>query len=230
VNRHLPASPRCKLCYVPFGGVGRVLGIRPSRKNSNFCRGCFEASPDGGQETEIGVLFADARGFTAWASDAAPTDVAAALDRFYKCATTSLMAHDAVIDKLVGDEVMAIFIAELPSLGIHTSDQMLDAAQELLAGAQQNFAELPIGIGLHRGRAWIGNVGTGDMKDFTALGDVVNVAARLQSCALAGQIVMSPAVYGQLSQPPPCLEAQFTVKGKAQALQAHVITTAPVAQ
>jgi adenylate cyclase len=221
-NRRLPASPRCKLCYVPFGGIGRMLSIRPSRKNSNFCRSCFESAPAGGYETEVGILFADARGFTAWAVREAPTEVAAALNRFYKGATASLMAHDAIIDKFVGDEVMAIFIADIPSLGANTRDQMLAAAAEMMVAAKKSFRELPIGVGLHYGTAWIGNVGADGMKDFTALGDVVNIAARLQGCAGPGEIVMSEDVYGGLTAPPPATEQQFQVKGMDNALRARV--------
>jgi adenylate cyclase len=224
LNRRLPASPRCKLCYVPFGGLGRVLGVRPSRKNSNFCRSCFEAAPVGGYETDVGVLFADARGFTAWATREAPTKVAAALNRFYAGAMTSLMAHDAVIDKFVGDEVMAIFISALPSLGARMCDEMLAAAEEMMVAAKKSFKELPIGVGLHRGTAWVGNVGADAMKDFTALGDVVNVAARLLVCAGPGQIVMSEDVYSVLSAPPQAAEQEFTVKGKDDALRARVVT------
>jgi adenylate cyclase len=224
MNRHLPASPRCKLCYVPFGGLGRLLGIRPSRMNSNFCRGCFESAPMGGYETEVGVLFADARGFTAWATDQAPTEVAAALNRFYKGATAVLMAHDAIIDKFVGDEVMAIFISDIPSLGAKMCDQMLAAAEEMTAAAKQSFRELPIGVGLHCGTAWIGNVGADGMKDFTALGDVVNVAARLQGCAGPGQIVMSEDIFERLAIPPEAEEQKFHVKGKDDALRARVST------
>lgn len=222
VNRRLPANPRCKLCYVPFGGLGHVLGIRPSRKNSNFCRGCFEAAPLGGYETVIGVLFADARGFTAWAESRSPTDVAAALDRFYRGAMKALMAHDAVVDKFVGDEVMALFISELPSLGAHTCDEMLAAAREIVSAAASSFSELGIGIGLHFGTAWLGNVGAGEMKEFTALGDVVNVASRLQGCAGSGEIVMSDAVFSRLSTPLDATAKEFHLKGKAEALHAHV--------
>jgi adenylate cyclase len=190
--------------------------------NSNFCRSCFESAPQGGYETEVGVLFADARGFTAWATNQPPTEVAAALDRFYKGATASLMAHDAIIDKFVGDEVMAIFISDIPSLGAKMCDQMLTAAEEMILAAKETFSELPIGIGLNCGKAWVGNVGAEAMKDFTALGDVVNVAARLQGCAGAGQIVMSDEVYGRLSAPRQATEEQFQVKGKEDAIRARV--------
>jgi adenylate cyclase len=84
VNRRLPADPRGKLCYAPFGRVGRILGIRPSRKNSNFCRACFESVPDRGHEREIGVLFADLRGFTSWSEQRSPEQVADSLRDYYK--------------------------------------------------------------------------------------------------------------------------------------------------
>lgn len=57
-NARLPSDPRCRLCLVPFRGVGRVLHVRPSRKNPNYCMGCFEMAPLGGHDMEVGVLFA----------------------------------------------------------------------------------------------------------------------------------------------------------------------------
>jgi adenylate cyclase len=72
--------------------------------------------------------------------------------------------------------------------------------------------------------AWVGNVGNDGMKDFTALGDVVNVAARLQGCAGPGQIVMSEEVYSHLAAPPQAIAQEFQVKGKDDALRARVST------
>jgi adenylate cyclase len=119
---------------------------------------------------------------------------------------------------------MAIFISGIPSLGAKTCDQMLAAAEEMMVAAKKSFRELPIGVGLHRGTAWVGNVGTDTMKDFTALGDVVNVAARLQGCAGPGQIVMSEDVYTSLTSRPQATEQRFQVKGKDDALRARVST------
>src|SRR3954451_719536 len=69
--RHLPSEPRCRLCKAPYGGVGgrgmRRFGVGPSRKNPTLCNTCFEEAPMGGVEMEIGVLFADVRGFTSLA-------------------------------------------------------------------------------------------------------------------------------------------------------------------
>ena len=227
VYRRLPADPRCKLCYAPFGGLGRMLGIRPSRKNSNFCRSCFETVPLGGSEREVGVLFADLRGFTAWSGQTAPSAVAASLEGFYKAAMGALMAHDAIIDKFVGDAVMALFLPEMPSLGDRTCDEMVLAAMALAAAAPSGSNDLGVGIGIHYGKAWVGNVGTEDMKDFTALGDVVNVASRLQGCAEPGQLVISAEVFARLTVAIESSPALFDVKGKSEPLDGRVVTTKP---
>jgi adenylate cyclase len=222
----LPAEPRCRLCRAPYGGVGgrimRRFGFGPSRKNPNLCATCFEMAPMGGAEMEIGVLFADVRGFTSLAETMAPTDVAELLNRFY-AAASGVLSRSAVIDKLVGDEVMALYLPPLLSEG--WEDEMLRDASELLAAV--GFADdpwLPLGIGLDVGRAFVGNVGEGEVKDFTALGDVVNTAARLQSAAESGQIVMSERLCGRLSGGLGGARTMtIALKGKAEAEPVRVI-------
>jgi adenylate cyclase len=167
----------------------------------------------GGAEMEIGVLFADVRGFTSLAETMAPKEVADLLNRFYASAT-KVLSRSAVIDKLVGDEVMALYLP--PLLAERWEDEMLRDASELLQAV--GFTDdpwLPLGVGLDVGRAFVGNVGDGEVKDFTALGDVVNTAARLQSAAQSGQIVMSERLYGRLSAGPSGAKAMtVTLKGK----------------
>src|SRR5438105_3110675 len=108
--RYVPSAPRCKLCNNPFGGVGgRVLklaGFRPSRKNPNLCTRCCDSLPVGGAEVDVAVLFADIRRSTTLGERTAPGAFAELLNRFYSIATQVLVRHDAVIDKLIGDEVM----------------------------------------------------------------------------------------------------------------------------
>ena len=152
----------------------------------------------GGVEMEVGVLFADVRGFTSLAEGMAPNQVADLLNRFYGSAT-AILARSAIIDKLVGDEVMALYLPALLAEGWER--HMLRDASDLLAAVGfGSSAEpwLPLGIGLDVGRAFVGNVGAGDVKDFTALGDVINTAARLQSSAAAGQIVISERLFVRL--------------------------------
>src|SRR5690348_137580 len=94
VMRMLPTDPRCRLCRAPFGGAaGRIMrrfGRGPSRKSPTLCNVCFEQAPMGGVKLEIGVLFADIRGFTALAEKMEPNEVAELLNRFYAAATTVL--------------------------------------------------------------------------------------------------------------------------------------------
>ncbi len=87
VLRSLPSTPRCGYCGAPFAGVGgrlvRPLGYRPSRKNPNICSMCVELAPPGGMTLEIGVLFADLRGFTSASESRTPAEVSRELRRFY---------------------------------------------------------------------------------------------------------------------------------------------------
>jgi len=216
--RRLPGSPRCALCRSPFGGfAGRLvktMGFAPSRKNPRLCHKCFDVAPEGGIEMEVGVLFADVRGYTALSEDRSPTDVVALLNRFYEAAVDVLCEH-AIIDKLVGDQVMALYLPRL--FEGDASEHMLADARALIAAAHP---WIDIGIGLDYGVASVGNVGSGEVKDFTAIGDVVNTAARLQSVAQAGEIVISkrvaPEVEGAVAQ-------TFELKGKSAPVEALVV-------
>jgi adenylate cyclase len=220
VMRHLPSEPRCRLCRAPYGGMGgrvmRRFGFGPSRKNPSLCNTCFEKAPMGGVEMEIGVLFADVRGFTSLAEEMAPKGVAGLLNRFYGSAS-AVLSRSAVVDKLVGDEVMALYLPQLlPGSG--WEDHMLRDARDLLSAVGYGSGADPwlrLGVGLDVGRAYVGNVGAGEVKDFTALGEVVNTAARLQSSARAGQIVLSERLFGRLSETPAGTEsASLELKGK----------------
>lgn len=114
--RALPSSPRCGMCSAPFAGPGRFvvrpLGYRPSRKNPTLCATCVEASPPGGTMLYAGVLFADLRGFTSRAEITDAAVVAALLRRFYGCAER-VFFPEAIIDKVVGDQVMALYLPDV---------------------------------------------------------------------------------------------------------------------
>jgi adenylate cyclase len=86
----------------------------------------------GGQEMSVGVLFADVRGFTALAESQTPQDTTRLLNRFYDVATDVLTERDAIFDKMMGDEFMALFLPMIPSLGDRTCDVLADAGEALL--------------------------------------------------------------------------------------------------
>ncbi len=195
--------------------MGRV-GFAPSRKNPRLCSQCFEKAPMGGVEMDVGILFADVRGFTSLAEHQAPDAVAALLNRFYATAVDVLCPH-AIIDKLVGDQVMALY---LPGVfpGVPAQHMVADARRLLVAsGYEEKRPWVELGIGLDFGSAFVGNVGSGGVKDFTAIGDVVNTAARLQAAAASGEIVMSSRVHHRAGDQARGVETrELALKGKSQ--------------
>ena len=95
----------------------------------------------------------------------------------------------------------------MPSLGLRTADVMLAASRRLVDAVRQDAELLPVGVGMHLGIAQVGSLATGESKNFTAIGDVVNTAARLQTAAGAYEVLASEKVYGALSGKKPSRSA-----------------------
>jgi adenylate cyclase len=223
--RALPSNPRCGICGAPFSGLGaklvQPLGYRPSRKNPTLCDTCIEASPPGGMTTEVGVLFADLRGFTRLSEQSDPEAVSKVLRRFYACAE-GVLFPEAVIDKLIGDAVMALYLPMYGRLA-DPAATMIEQSRQLLARVGYGSAEGPfveVGIGLDFGEAFVGNVGERSLYDFTAVGDVVNVASRLQGEAKGGEIVASGRLVERLATPVG-ERIEVSLKGKAEPVVAY---------
>ena len=223
VFRRLPHDPRCKLCQNPFAGFGgRVVGLmgrKPSRKNPNLCQYCFDHLPNGGIEIDIGVVFADVRGSTAMGEQSTATEFAGRINRFYKTATDVLIHHDGLVDKLIGDEVMALFISGLA--GPEYRRKAALAALDLAAAVH----DLPCGVAANAGIAYVGNVGSGTVMDFTALGDAVNVGARLQSYASPGEVVLASELYALVAADHPGARSErVAVRGRDEPVDVAVVT------
>ncbi|NOD32690.1 MULTISPECIES: adenylate/guanylate cyclase domain-containing protein [Ruegeria] len=222
-TRLLPASPRCRLCLVPFRGFGKVLGIKPSSENPNFCRSCFEGLPTKTLDAEVGLLFADMRGFTPWSEEHSPAEAADMLTRFYCIAEKEIARDDALIE-FIGDQVMAIYPVQMASLRERTADVMLRAAQRLLDSIKSEPSMLSVGIGINMGVAQVGEMATGSSRSFTAVGDVVNTAARLQSQASENEILLSEGVYNKLSSRTLDFEtSEILLKGKSEAMRTYLL-------
>jgi adenylate cyclase len=225
VFRYLPSTPRCKLCNNPFGGpIGRVFaaaGYSPSRKNPNLCSRCCDVLPAGGAEVDIAVLFADIRGSTALGQRGAAADFAALLNRFYTAATQTLLRYDAVIDKLIGDEVMAFFVRGIS--GPQYRRHAVVAGVELLKAVGYGTDEGPwleLGVAVNAGVAYVGNVG-GSIVDFTALGNPVNVSARMQQHAAGGELVVASGVADELTAGAP--RRALNLRGHGEPIDASVL-------
>jgi adenylate cyclase len=224
--RYLPSAPRCKVCNNPFGGWGgralTIAGFRRSRKNPNLCTRCCDALPPGGATVDIAVLFADVRGSTALAERAPAGEFAALLNRFYLVATETLVRHDAVIDKLIGDEVMAFFVRGIS--GRKYRRQAVLAGVDLLRAVGYGTSDGPwleLGCAVNGGIAYVGNVGTA-VLDFTALGDPVNVAARMQESAAGGELLVAEGIDDELVARAP--RRQLALRGREQPIEAFVLT------
>jgi adenylate cyclase len=193
----LPSAPRCKLCNAPFRGPGgalmRAIGYGPSPLNRRLCKWCLRAvgKHPGGAEVEISVLFADVRGSTTIAERMEPGEFSRLLARFYGAAAGVIDECDGIVDKFVGDGAVALFIPGFA--GDDHAAQAISAARALLEQTGNDGPEpwIPVGVGIHTGRSFVGSVGEGDARDFTALGDTVNSAARLTSLAGPGEILVS---------------------------------------
>jgi adenylate cyclase len=199
IFKHIPSSPRCKLCYSPFEGIGgrlmKMMGKGRWERNPGMCRYCFESlsKMNGGTELEMSLLFADLRGSTALAGSMAPREYSELINEFFRTASDVIVKHDGVIDQLVGDEVIGLFIPAYS--GPEHARLAIAAARTLIEQMEAHVDprhRLPIGIGVHTGVTYIGSVGSSDsFTDFTVLGDSVNTAARLASAAAAGEIIVS---------------------------------------
>ncbi len=224
----LPHSPRCSICGVPFEGVGgallHVIGYRRWNKNPTMCNVCYRGLPDGGAEVDIAVMFADFRDSTALGEHMDPAAFAGLLNRFYKVAIDVLAPHRAIIDKLIGDEVMAFFV---PMGTKDARSAAVAAAVELMGRFSEVLPEEAtprLGIGLNAGLAFVGKVGEGEVADVTALGDTVNAAARLQGEAKAGEIVMSEDIYQAVAVGYPSLESRVVqLRGREAPMDVRVL-------
>lgn len=229
VLRMLPSSPRCKLCAAPFAGIGaplmRLFDRGPWDKNPSICGLCFKQIEKmrGGAEIELSLLFADVRGSTGLAETMGPGAFRRLLDRFYHVVTEVLVRHDAVVDKFVGDEVVALF---LPALnGDDHARDAVDAARDVLRATGHGTADgpwIPVGAGVHTGIAYVGVIGD-TVTDFTALGDSVNVAARLASAAGAGEILVSSASAVGAGLEDGLETRTLTLRGRTQPLDVRVL-------
>ncbi len=158
----------------------------------------------GGEKRDVAVLFVDIRGFTPLSEGLEPEKVVAILNEYLKLTTTSILRHKGTLDKFIGDATMAVFNAPFDQ-----EDYIYEAvaaAWDIKAGSQElgdrlfkEFGKkVGFGVGVNCGEAVVGNIGCDFRMDYTAIGDTVNTAARLESNAKAEQILISEDVYERL--------------------------------
>lgn len=231
--RLLPGSPRCKNCYAPFKGSGSLVvqlmyGKRPSNLNPQLCNVCevFARNYQGGAEVELSLLFADVRGSTTLAESMGPKEFSQLINRFYKTATHVLVHSDALIDKIIGDQVAGMYVPGFA--GPDHAQRAVSAAQEILRATGHGSSDgpwIPLGAGVHTGAAFVGSVGSEEgTMDITVLGDTANTAARLSTMAEVGQILISePAFEAARISTGELEKRSLDLKGKSEAVPVYVL-------
>lgn len=203
VFRHLPKHPRCRVCKSPFAGIGgmamRLIGFGADRSslNPSLCGRCdlIVKRYQVGIEVELSLLFADVRGSANLAEGIDAGAFHRLINRFYTAATDVLVATDALIEKLIGDEVAGMYVPGIA--GPDHARRALEAARALLLATGHSDPDGPwikVGAGVHTGTAYVGAVGSrGGVSAITVLGDSANITARLASMAGPGEILVSAA-------------------------------------
>lgn len=198
---HLPVPLR-GIVSLPF----RVVGIKPSRMNPNTCTFCelaFTRIMRARNVTiDATVMFADLRGYTSLTESLPPDAMTELLDTFYDACADAIWKHDGLLNKTIGDAVMAVF--NFPIRRDDHAARAVQAARELQAACRDRFGpfgraqglgdgELGVGVGIDSGTMKFGEFGRSH-RDLTAIGTVVNTAARAQAAAAAGQILVTKPV------------------------------------
>ena len=167
-----------------------------------------------GKRSYITVFFMDVRGFTKMSEKLSAEKVVHLLNHYFDIATTVVFKYDGTVDKFVGDAVMALF--NTPTKVKNHELKAVKAAMEIQS-ALKKWGKLDAGIGIHAGECVVGNIGSKHMVDYTAIGDTVNIAARLEGQTKAGDICISQTVYDKVKDQLPTKNRENVVlKGKAK--------------
>lgn len=185
----------------------------------------------GGDRRKVTVLFSDIRNFTGITESRPPDQLVAVLNEYYTAMANCIFENAGIIDKYIGDAIMATFgslieIKDAAASAVRAAIEMM----EILPGLNERWAEeydgfnVQIGIGITTGEVFIGNIGSPERMEYTAIGDTVNVASRFSGIARAGQIIVGSATRRDIGDEfrykdhPPA-----TVKGKSHKLRVYEI-------
>lgn len=180
----------------------------------------------------IAVLFVDIRGFTSMSESLEPEQVVSILNEYFSVVYSSIIAWNGTLDKFIGDAAMAIFNApndvdDYVFNAVCAADDIQKNFEPLREKFMSEYGkEVHLGIGINSGTAIVGNIGCMGRFDYTAIGDTVNTASRLESKALPGQILISETVYAEVeSRVSVDRVGALSLKGKTKAVETYQIIT-----
>jgi len=228
----IPADTRCMFCHGPFDGPGgrvmSMLGRGQSREYPLVCNSCIKQGDKhpGGAHVDIATVFADMRGSTPTAEAIGDRAFSELINRFFQTSSDVLLEANALLGRLAGDEAIGYFVPGLA--GPNYAQAALDSAVELLRATGHTDEDgpwIPLGVGVHAGNAFVGLLGAqGGSKELTALGDDINVGARLADSAGVGEVLASLELTQMIGLDTDHLEhRQLELKGKSAPLEVAVI-------
>jgi adenylate cyclase len=199
LNQSLPSELHCYECGKPmtgfWGAALRFMGSAPSSFSPKLCSACERSARyyEIGAEVELTMIFADVRDSTPLAESLGPSGFKEIIGRFYKETSNALIEHNAMINRLMGDQVIGLFVPRF--VGKNHAKVALDAARDLLrvtGHGQEKEPWISIGAGVHTGTAYVGAVGAAEgVTEIAVLGSAANLCARLSARAAAGEILIS---------------------------------------
>ena len=244
---YIPIFPLWIFCIIAIM-LGAIIGVYREKENISHLQKALETYVEadivdeivhnatfdiklGGEKKEIAVLFVDIRGFTSLSEVLPPEQMVSILNEYLEMVAHAVIANGGSIDKFIGDAAMAVFNAtkELDDYvlkAVYTAWDILKGASKLKEDCMEKYGkEVSFGIGIQCGPAIVGNIGCECRMDYTAIGDTVNTASRLESNAKAGQILISKEVYEEVSKYVKVIPiGKLTLKGKAQEIETYQVT------
>lgn len=231
-QRHVPIPIRG-----PLSVLFKSVGIKKSQMHPNLCTICESNFTSVKKQKQISIattiLFADLRGYTSLSQQVDAAKMNTLLQRFYDQCARAVWERDGIVNKFIGDAVLAVF--NFPLVRASHAKNAVQAALEIQNNCRTLKTEsglgekdpVGIGMGIHTGECSIGEVGTA-YRDFTVIGSVVNLASRLQGAAAPGEIIVTGEVYRQVKEDYPAAQKKtFSLKGFEKATEGFVIHSSP---
>jgi adenylate cyclase len=198
-----------------------------SRAESRIAGGLPEPRVPEDEATQPGEGRGAQLAATAMGERMRPADFHTFLDRFYRLASDSIVAHDGIVDKVVGDEVIGLFFGGItgPRHAAAAVAAAIDLAERAVQASATPAMAIPLGTAVHTGEAFVGATGLGTtVEDFTALGDAVNITARLASAAAAGEVIVSVATAAAAGMTTDQLERRtVAIRGRTEPIEVIVL-------
>lgn len=218
----------------PFSFLFKAFGITKSKMHPNMCTFCESNFVKIMKHKQIPVtttiLFADIRGYTDLSQQVSPDKLNEVLHHFYDRCSAAIWERDGIVNKFIGDAVLAVF--NFPLIRKDHVQNAVSAAVQLQQNCQHLKEEfglseidtLGVGIGIHTGECYVGEVGT-TYKDFTAIGPVVNLTSRLQGAAAIGEIMVTEEVFTQVKDEFPDVQKKIlSLKGINNPVNGYVLS------